>query len=447
MKRLFLLNWIIQRLFPARAASTTHRLSSIAMLIPLLLALGFESAPIPPTMAAPQATFTVSNTVDELDAGSCSLINAASGAGADGKLSLREAVCEANNTGAGPHTITLPAGTYSLTNLDTGELRIGPAGDITVNLSGAGAASTIIQQTDGVDRVFNLDPNLKGNVNITISGVTISGGHSESDHLGGAGIIGGCETPGCPSGPDSTTIQNSVITNNHANSTTPNNTTSPGGGVQIIGGNLTIANVTFTNNTSGSSQGGGVYYNTHSPSTGSLNITSSIFDGNGMTSNQPGFAGGGALAIVALPGSTIHIKFTTFINNSVNNGNPAGLAGGGAIFAQGVLNVDSSTFSGNQANGAVGQLAGGGAIQIGNGNATITFSHILGNSASNGPSGLLNNSVAGSTAAIDNWWGCNGGPGTVGCDTVANTGAGSGTLTYFPWLMRPLFLVLVMKNP
>jgi hypothetical protein len=38
------------------------------------------------------------------------------------------------------------------------------------------------------------------------------------------------------------------------------------------------------------------------------------------------------------------------------------------------------------------------------------------------------------TVATNNWWGCNGGPGTAGCDVVAGDGSAS-TLIYSPWLI------------
>src|SRR5262249_57075552 len=101
--------------------------------------------------------------------------------GAGAGCSLREAIATANTnanfggcTGAagGPFTITVPAGTYSLT---AGELQVGTTAGTTIAISGAGAATTTIRQaaatcTAGTARAFDLDPNVVGNVAVSISG-------------------------------------------------------------------------------------------------------------------------------------------------------------------------------------------------------------------------------------------------------------------------------------
>ncbi len=66
--------------------------------------------------AGADPTFNVTTTADEDDAGACSASSTVtSGAGSDGVLSLREAVCEANNSGAVTSQINVPSGTYDLT--------------------------------------------------------------------------------------------------------------------------------------------------------------------------------------------------------------------------------------------------------------------------------------------------------------------------------------------
>ena len=59
------------------------------------------------------AAVGVSTTFDVLDGDTSSIANLISTPGADGAISLREAVIASNNT-TGPDTITLPAGTYTL---------------------------------------------------------------------------------------------------------------------------------------------------------------------------------------------------------------------------------------------------------------------------------------------------------------------------------------------
>src|ERR1700712_4024532 len=99
--------------------------------------------------------------------------------------SLREAVCAANNAGATSSTITVAAGHYTITN---GELQMGKVAGSNITLTGAGAASTIIDGNNA-SRVFDLDPSVGGGVTTSISGVTITNGRVTS--IGGAGIIAG----------------------------------------------------------------------------------------------------------------------------------------------------------------------------------------------------------------------------------------------------------------
>lgn len=55
---------------------------------------------------------------------------------------------------------------------------------------------------------------------------------------------------------------------------------------------------------------------------------------------------------------------------------------------------------------------------------TASFNRIVGND-----SGLVDGAGTGTSAFTNNWWGCNGGPGTAGCDTVA------GAAGFNPWLV------------
>jgi hypothetical protein len=137
--------------------------------------------------ADPDFSFIVSTVNDEDDAGACaSTGTVTSGAGADGVLSLREAVCEANNIGAVTSVINVPAGTFSLsigtyggngTGAYGGELQVGTVAGANISIVGTGMPSdTIINQTDGVDRVLEQDQLLVGNVAVSISNVTLTGG-------------------------------------------------------------------------------------------------------------------------------------------------------------------------------------------------------------------------------------------------------------------------------
>src|SRR5262245_17599632 len=129
-----------------------------------------------PALTAPFfATITVDRTDDTAAASACTA--------AANDCSLRGAVAFANlNPGT---TISVPAGTYQLnipggaTEGFSGNNSIGDL-DITANnttITGAGAATTIIQQTAPNDRVLEVNPNLLASFNFSISGVTTTCGN------------------------------------------------------------------------------------------------------------------------------------------------------------------------------------------------------------------------------------------------------------------------------
>jgi hypothetical protein len=154
-------------------------LVSLIRVVPVagLVLLGLAAA----TPAAASTTLTVSTTSDTNPAsGPC----ASNSTTPPSPLSLRDAVCVANNTG-GAVTISVPSGTYDLSN---GELDVGLNSGQDVTITGAGAASTVID-AQGQSRVLNFDTNLVGGISASVSGVTITGGSDST--FGGAGIIAG----------------------------------------------------------------------------------------------------------------------------------------------------------------------------------------------------------------------------------------------------------------
>ena len=343
----------------------------------LVLLLALAALPAPAVYAA--GTITVTTTTDE------------NGAGAG--CSLREAIASANTnanfggcTGAGsggPFTINVPAGTHSLS---AGELQVGTSSGANITISGAGSATTIIRQSaatcsSGTARVFDLDPNVVGNVAVSISGVTISNGAAQA--FGGGAILGGGTN-------DSLILSNSVISNNCTTGVF-----SAAGISWSPAGNVTISNTTFSNNVSG--QGGGaILYTTGNGS--ALTITNSTFSGN--TAGATGGAGG-----------------AIFIGG--NAGSP-------------LFNINGSTFTNNQATLASGI---GGAIYVGGGTLNLgntAANRFVGNTAGVSTSGGLG-VRSGTANATNNWWGCNGGPGIgTGCDKADNNG---GTLSFNPWIV------------
>jgi len=335
-----------------------------------------------------------------------------------GQISLRSAI-EAANAQSGATTINVPAGTFNLT---LGELDVAPNGGKTNIILGASAASTIVNQTDGSNRVLNIDSNSLGSTLVTISNLTIQGGHDGADNLGGAGILAGSITN---ISKDVLNLGNCVVQNNHC---VTNTTQEPGGGIQMAGGDLNISACTFSNNTSGQSFGGAIFVLAQSV-VSSLNVTNSTFINNSMTNNSgAGPDGGGAIMIETLVGSVHNLIGCTFNNNRAI-GNAGNTYGGAIQLNVGTLNIVNSTFV---ANATTGQGGLGGALYVDSGTVNMSFCRLTGNTATHGASALYNHGSNGAnTTATNNWWGCGGGPGATGCDVVGSDG---GTLAYSPWL-------------
>jgi len=343
--------------------------------------------PMPAVAPVMFASITVDRTDDTAAASACTA--------AANDCSLRGAVSFANaNPGT---TIVIPAGTYQL-NIPggagegfSGNNAIGDL-DITGNnttISGAGASTTIIQQTQPNDRVIEVNPFLDANFITSISDVTISGGH-ETTGVGGGGIISGSQN-------NSLTITNCVFSGNSATGAG----TLGGGGISHAGGNLTITGTTFNNNST-SSSGGGVGYSAgdplgRTPSTGTLSVSGSTFSSN--TANSAA-SGGGALDLFNfnLSTGTYNVNTSTFNSNHAPNG-----SGGAIIVESGPLTATTSAITNNTAG-----LSGGGVFSAGS--ASITFSRLVNNSVPVPTSGLTVFSASTAITADDNWWGINTGP-------------------------------------
>jgi large repetitive protein len=294
--------------------------------------------------------FTVNTMDDTVDA------NPGDGSAADanGNISLRAAIMEANAISGGRITIVLPAGDYFLTiagaNEDggaTGDLDVRNHGSIIIK--GAGAGETVINAGgDGGlipalgDRVFHVFRD----ASLTVEGVTITGGIAGGFSGAGGGIRN--EDGGM------LTIVDSTLSGNSA--------TSLGGGILNDGG-LTVTGSTFSGNSA--NFGGGLY------ARGIVTVTGSTFSGN-----LAGSLGGG-IAVVG----RVTVTDSTLSGNSADEG-------GGIWNNNGDLTLTGSTLSGNSAGGDSNAGRGGG-IQN-SGSLSIVNSTLSGNSGERDGGGIFN---------------------------------------------------------
>src|SRR6185369_13769956 len=315
-------------------------------------------------------------TVDRTDdpsGGSLAAVSACTAAGSD--CSLRGAIQFANQAANNNTTISLPASTYILSTNGTGAVGCdnNTVGDLganqTMTITGAGAATTIIQQTgtgpanDG-DRVMCMNENFTTGLVYSFSGVTFVGGRDGTAAgtgaaIGGGGIIGGEKG-------NVLTLTNVVFANNQV--TVLGSANIGGGGIQWTGGDLNITNSTFggsaapgaytdrTSTNTGNLQagsGGGVMFTPsapqHTAATGILTVAGSTFSRNTAGSISSG--GGGADLLVfgfAAPGGggtgSATIGTSTFSNNSANPGN-----GGGILVESLATTVATSSLTNNSA--------------------------------------------------------------------------------------------------
>ena len=320
-------------------------------------------------------SITITTTTDEVNGNTTSLANLAGTPGGAG-VSLREAIIAANNEPVGANiTITIPAGTYTLSIVGnaengsaTGDLDINAsaiAGTKTITLNGAGAATTIINTAAGWDdRLFDLEHQSQlGDITVNLNGLTLSGGNVLAGTTSGGAILAGFAN-------NVTNINNCIFSGNSA----PNN----GGAISQSSGatshNLTITNTTFSNNTASTAAGGAISYN----GVGNVSITGCTFSNN--TAGTQG-------AAINITGS-----------------------GTGPVSS----NMLRNTFTGNTANGSA---FGGAAVAVNNAQTiNINYNRIVNNNAPNVASGKMistGGGVVGTMNNDNNWWGVNTSPTTT----------------------------------
>ena len=344
--------------------------------------------------AAP-VTFTVTTVTDEVLTNPLGT-DCVSASG----CSLRAALEAADNRGADVTTINVPDALGYNLDPNLGALQVGAVSGEIVHISGthevainqaAGCTETVLRSC----MVFFLDPGGIGGITVSISGLTIEGGHT-ANVGGGGGILGGSLSAAS----DTTTLSNSVVTGNTA-------TGGPagGGGISYAHGSLTVSNSDFVANHAVGGSGGGIDFVDTAVEANTLTVTNSVFSLNTSTATLNG--GGGAIHLQGA-GSTYSVTGTLFNGNTASAATAPG--GGGAILKDsGTLTITGSTFTGNSTSGA------GGAVNtesddsnLGN-SATPGLNRFAGNSAASGRGQSLFRDPfnTGSVTAENNWWGTN----------------------------------------
>ncbi len=229
---------------------------------------------------------TVTTTDDVVDGVTTSVASLLGNTGADGLISLREAIIATNNS-AGADTIFLPAGVFSLTQTGTGE-DAANSGDLDITgaltIFGAGPQVTFVDGT-GADRVFEIHGST-----VTMSGLTIRDGYANY----GAGVY--------IDGISSLTLRDAVLSGNTATNT--------GGAVGVLG-TLFLDRVTIAGNSA--NEGGGIDVANHA-SVDLINVT--------ISGNTAG-GSGGAIAtkeLVTITNSTIAFNLSSSVGGIYVNG-------------------------------------------------------------------------------------------------------------------------------
>jgi len=286
--------------------------------------------------AASATTFVVNSTDDIQDAtpgdGVCATVGSV--------CTLRAAITEANAL-AGNDTITLPAGTYTISLVSANDdNNAGGDFDLKTNIviNGAGSGTTIIQAAaspgTATERVLDI---LAGSI-VTVSGVTIQNGRF-------AGVIGASNRGGGIENVGNLTLTNCIVKNNTVASTSGNPI---GGGIYNGAATLTLNGTTVTGNTSSSSAtsafGGGIA----SIGTSTLTINNSSISSNAATST---FTGGLAFAAGLYLQDGFNVTATdSHFDNNVGTSSTGSNGGGVRALsnsAAAVFNATNTTFNGN----------------------------------------------------------------------------------------------------
>jgi hypothetical protein len=378
--------------------------SRLALSLTAVVAAAALGLPAAASAAGAASTFTVTGFAD--GAGSCAPVDAN---GNSVCTTLRAAVHQANLQANSP-TIRLGAGTYQLNLTSGGQLAMGA---FTIQGTGPGGpAGTTIQQTDGQNRVIEVQAGPA-----KLAGVEITGGRFAPGWASGQTWIGGGILAEGP-----LVLQDALVTGNEvvapggpAAGDTGDN--AEGGGVDFAVGaaaGSAIIDSTISGNSAvggaggvsgangGSALGGGIAYEGN----GALVVQASTMAGNAAIGGtggggvSAGGSGGSAEGGGIFASSNLTLSGSTVTGNMASGGSQGALAsatksggfgeGGGIDEVEALAQIVNSTFFDNSAQGgaaAAGGTAGSGFyggvnIQGSDAGAAIQSDTIVGNTAS-----------------------------------------------------------------
>jgi len=423
---------------------------------------------------------TADNTssIDSPDSSRCS-------SGSTETCTLRDAITFANDDATDnisdgtSDTIMVPAGTYGL-SYKNGTLDVNGNAVTHLEILGPvtviGVSGSTIINGNNYDTIFTINPGPFGSYNPSgdsyvfnaeLENLTIENGKNidnpANSSTGYFNNVGGCINWDADS-TGNLTITNTVLTSCSIE-------WGPGGAIWAYNsagggtGTLTLSGDTIEN--SSTPEEGGAVYIAFAPV--ALSATNTTFSGNKADATLNSADGdalgeGGGLEFSerepppATPQSTltnvtvssntavqedgggIYTNSGLLINTSVFQSNSAARWGGG-VFSEVEppevqTTITSSNFLSNSATAAGGAISGGTATTAEGNVLQVSLSRFFGNTSTNGASGVAAGApgdMSGEVIATDNWWGCNGGPNTTGCDQAVLYDSSTGSLTTSPY--------------
>ncbi len=284
------------------------------------------------TATAAAATIVVNTTADTL-AGMNTANVAAFNASAT--RSLRGAIIAVNNDSGSGHTISLAAGTYTLSLVNATvatEENAAATGDLDilkpVTIAGAGSATTVIQAgtttADGIDKVFSVNPQgVATGFAVSLTGLTLRYGRNQITAIVPGNNAGGAmDFDAGVAGSGSLALTDVVFDQNST-------TNGDGGALALFnGGTITATNCGFTGNKAQSTSGfgalGGAVFVGTTTNPLSLTFTQCLLATNCTVIGTGGTAGsGGAVFSFKATPTTFSITNSRIVGNVAAVGAPA----------------------------------------------------------------------------------------------------------------------------